>query len=341
MLNRILIRLGFRESRERGTKTFKTRSSDSWAEAVRVELKSLVTQAILTELESREEKFLSSILGRSQFSVDSLVVTPLDLDTSGRFEAFLDAHREIDPNFRNDFFRSLLEPQYRSDRGALVIVAPHFQPSVQFLSDSLEQPSEDELYQITLRGRRIRFRVKVVLSGPVPRPAEEPKPPPMIDRVPPALARRGSSSDGRHGFVLKIRDAQGERQLEVSSPCLLGREAPASLELEEISFVPLHGRYVSRRHLVLVAVLDETYFFLHEAASLSCISPDGTVLERAAVYAAPRDKSLTFVMGVPEAAGQVASDHIAVDQFPRVEVSRRGVDTPLDTHVTPRPRAIR
>ena len=111
MLRQLINRLGLGRSEGSNDKPSETRSGDSWAETIRVELKSLISQEILTELAHREDKFLSSILARSHFYVESLVVTPLDYDTSSRFESFLGDHLQIDPNFKTDFFRSLLESQ--------------------------------------------------------------------------------------------------------------------------------------------------------------------------------------------------------------------------------------
>ena len=144
-------------------------SSDEghWADAIGLELKGLIAQAVVAELESREKKYLQSILAKSQFMLESLVVIPLDQEASTNFESFLMVHSEVDPAFKTQFFRSLMESQYRSARGSLVVVSPDFQPTVQFLSQSLEQPSEDELYRVSLRGRRLHFEVRVGLKGPV------------------------------------------------------------------------------------------------------------------------------------------------------------------------------
>ena len=47
-----------------------------WAEAIGLELKGLISQAVLTELTMREQKYLQSILTKSQFVLESLVVMP-------------------------------------------------------------------------------------------------------------------------------------------------------------------------------------------------------------------------------------------------------------------------
>lgn len=340
MLKELLSRLGLGESEGSSTDNPDRRTEDSWAESIGVELKGLITQAILAELATREEKYLLNILARSQFLIESLVVTPLDLETSRRFESFLEVHSQIAADFKNEFFKSLLETQYRSNRGALVTTAPDFQPTVQFLSESLEQPSQDEVYQVSLRGRRLRFRVSVTLAGPVARPNKEAFLKSGSREITPSPDSFGGLSLGET-FVVKIWDAEGEREMEVTSPCILGRESPAAAELGGVSFVTLHGRYVSRRHLVLVSVMDETYFFLHEAASLSCLASDGSVLARSSVYSLPKQAALSLVMGAPEVGDQPKFGPDAADQFPMVVIARKGVVMPVSTQATPRPRAVR
>ena len=79
--------------------------TDSFADALSLELKGVVSQAVLKELESREQHYLSSILDKSHFLIDGIVITPLDKQASESLEGFLNVHSEIDPEFRNHFFR--------------------------------------------------------------------------------------------------------------------------------------------------------------------------------------------------------------------------------------------
>lgn len=339
MLNEILSRLGLQNSSGGRSGGTDDRGANSWAESIGIELKGLIAQSILSELKAREEKYLLSILSKSQFLIESLVVTPLDHDTSQKFESFLDVHAQIDPSFKVDFFKSLLESQYRSDRGAMVTVGVDFQPTVQFLSQSLEQPSEDEMYQVSLRGRRLRFKVQVTLAGPVPRgtrQAESPRP--ASSDGTPVSSDPNSLSEV---FTITIWDADGRHELDVASPCMIGRELPPSSELGAMNFVTLNGKYVSRRHLVVLAVMEDTYFFLHEAASLSCLMPDGSVLARSAVQSVPRQALLSLVFGASEAGERPHFGADRAEQFPMVEMRRKGVEAPLSTQATPRPRAVR
>jgi hypothetical protein len=320
-----------------------------WAEAIGLELKGLISQTVLAELEQREKKYLQSILAKSQFVIDSLVVIPLDKDASENFESFLQVHEEIDPGFKLRFFRSLMESQYRSARGSLVVVSPDFQPTVQFLSQSLEQPSQDERYQVSLRGRRLNFQVQVSLRGPVAQNA------PSGAATAAAAAAATASvfgspagspvnnlvSSADNSLLLRIWDAQGERMLEVTTPFLIGRESPSEAELGGLSFVTLHGQYVSRRHLVVLNVLDETYFFIHDAASLSCLSAGGQLLRPSTVYSMPKHGETRLLFGATSENRAQTFDKAQAAQFPIVELRRRGAQGASVTEATPRPRAIK
>ncbi|MGA1228218.1 MAG: hypothetical protein ACO3UZ_02610 [Burkholderiaceae bacterium] len=318
-----------------------------WAEAIGLELKGLISQTVLAELEQREKKYLQSILAKSQFVIDSLVVIPLDKDASENFESFLQVHEEIDPGFKLRFFRSLMESQYRSARGSLVVVSPDFQPTVQFLSQSLEQPSQDERYQVSLRGRRLNFQVQVSLRGPVaqsaPSGASTAAAAAAVASVfgRPGEGSTGAAADADNSLLLRIWDAQGERMLEVTTPFLIGRESPSQAELGGLSFVTLHGQYVSRRHLVVLNVLDETYFFIHDAASLSCLSAGGQLLRPSTVYSMPKHGETRLLFGATSENRAQTFDKAQAAQFPIVEMRRRGAQGASVTEATPRPRAIK
>ncbi len=318
-----------------------------WAEAIGLELKGLISQTVLAELKQREKKYLQSILAKSQFVIDSLVVIPLDKDASENFESFLQVHEEIDPGFKLRFFRSLMETQYRSTRGSVVVVSQDFQPTVQFLSQSLEQPSQDERYQVSLRGRRLNFQVQVSLRGPVAQSAPSGAAAAAAAAVSSVFGSSSGSTTGSptagadNSLLLRIWDAQGERMLEVTTPFLIGRESPSESELGGLSFVTLHGQYVSRRHLVVLNVLDETYFFIHDAASLSCLSAGGQLLRPSTVYSMPKHAEMRLLFGATSENRAQTFDKAQAAQFPIVEMRRRGAQGTSVTEATPRPRAIK
>jgi hypothetical protein len=319
--------------------------ADSFADALGLELKGVVSQAVLKELESREQNYLSSILDKSHFLIDAIVITPLDKQASESLENFLRVHSDIDPEFRNHFFRSILESEYRSARGSTVIVAEDFLPSIQLTDQSFEQPTQDETFQISLRGRRLQFQAQVALKGPVAkehsRLSAEAQSGDSVSGLPGlAISRRASLSEARaSGLILSIHDAQGQRTLELRSPILIGREPPGEVELEGLQFVSLHGRYVSRRHLVVMNILEDTYFFLHDAATLSCLSSGSQLLRPSTLYSIPRNSEAELIFGMTaETRNQAASADPA--DFPRVTLGKAMGRRSAPSSATPRPGAL-
>ncbi len=319
--------------------------TDSFADALGLELKGVVSQAVLKELESREQHYLSSILDKSHFLIDGIVITPLDKQASESLEGFLNVHSEIDPEFRNHFFRSILESEYRSARGSTVVVADDFLPSIQLTDQSFEQPTQDETFQISLRGRRHQFQAQVALKGPVAkehsRMASAEATTESASGLPGlASARRGGSAEARGaGLILSIHDAQGQRTLELRSPILIGREPPSEAELEGLQFVSLHGRYVSRRHLVVMNILEDTYFFLHDAATLSCLSSGSQLLRPSTIYSMPRHSEAELIFGMTAETRNQATEADPAD-FPRVTLGKAVGRRATPSSATPRPGAV-
>jgi len=351
-----------------GRSRSRTGSADHLADEIGLELKGIVSQAVLASLEDKESHYLSSILEKSVFLIDSVVITPQDKEAAGALEKFLRLHTEIDPGFKTQFFRSILEKEYRSERGATVLVAPDMQPSVQLNEASLETPSDEESFQITLRGRRLSYTATVSLKGPVaktspaaqaayqaaaqPSTAVGSSPEPFIGAAsqmkgggPPTAAGDTPSRAGQEGYthetlVLRIHDEKGEREIRVQSPLLIGRESPAAHELGTLQFVTLHGTYVSRRHLVVVSVGEDTYFFLHDAATLSCLTSSGQVLRPGSLYTIARHAEVQLTFGVTADTKITSADTRRTAEFPMVEISRLGGERRGPSQATPRPKAV-
>lgn len=368
-------------------------AADSLADAIGLELKGIVSQAVLDTLEDRESHYLTAILEKSVFLIESVVITPQDKEAASSLEKFLRLHTEIDPGFRTQFFHSILEKEYRSARGASALVSPQMQPSMQFNEASLETPSTEEAFQISLRGRRVSYTAAVTLTGPVARtsaqaqaaqkarqqaeqlaeqlagqqagqqaegrdaakiadaePAGGDRGEPFVGGVlgQAAWPSQGSAAEGRTAkpgaqsetIVLKIHDAQGERIVHSQSPVLLGRESPAERELGALQFVPVMGTYVSRRHLVIVSVAEDTYFFLHDAATLSCQTSTGQLLRPGSLYSLARNAEAQLIFGVTTDARSVSPDTSRAAEFPIIEISRLRGEHPGPSQATPRPTRV-
>ncbi|MFZ9734626.1 MAG: hypothetical protein ACO3B4_06230 [Burkholderiaceae bacterium] len=364
-------------------------AADSLADAIGLELKGIVSQAVLDTLEDRESHYLTAILEKSIFLIESVVITPQDKGAASSLEKFLRLHTEIDPGFRTQFFHSILEKEYRSARGASALISPQMQPSVQFNEASLETPSTEEAFQISLRGRRVSYTAAVTLTGPVARTsaqaqaaqkarqqaeqlaeqqagqqaegraaakmadaelADEDRGEPFLRTAAGQAARanKESAAEGRTAkpgaqsetIVLKIHDAQGERIVHSQSPVLLGRESPSERELGALQFVPVMGTYVSRRHLVIVSVAEDTYFFLHDAATLSCQTSTGQLLRPGSLYSLARNAEAQLIFGVTTDARSVSPDTGRAAEFPIIEISRLRGEHPGPSQATPRPTRV-
>lgn len=350
------------EPSPRGAK--KPAATDAMADAIGLELKGIVSQAVLASLEDKESHYLTSILEKSVFLIDSIVITPQDKEAATSLERFLRLHSEIDPGFRTQFFHSILEREYRSARGATALVSPEMQPSIQFNDSSLETPSTEETFQISLRGRRVAYAASVVLTGPVAKASPAAKAAqkaastetaiegtePFIGSALTGAAGSRSPQAGRdrvhaegsrfETIVLKIHDAKGQRVIQVQSPLLLGREAPAESELGTLQFVTLSGTYVSRRHLVVVSVAEDTFFFLHDAATLSCQTANGQILRAGGLYSLARHAEVQLVFGITSESRSVTVDPARAAEFPIVEISRLRGEHRVPSQATPRPTAI-
>lgn len=337
----------------------KPATADSMADAIGLELKGIISQAVLTSLQDRESHYLTSILEKSVFLIDAVVITPQDKEAASSLEKFLRLHSDIDPGFRTQFFHSVLEKEYRSPRGAGAMVAPEMQPSIQFNDSSLETPSSEEAFQISLRGRRLAYTAAVSLKGPVARTspaalAAAAAGPALGGAAEPVIGEARSAPSGPTGrasaasglapqgssfetIVLKIHDTRGQRVVHAQSPVLLGREAPADYELGALQFVPIAGTYVSRRHLVVVSVAEDTYFFLHDAATLSCRTANGQLLRPGTLYSLARHARAQLVFGLTNESRSLPSDPAHAAQFPIVEISRLEREQAGSNQATPRP----
>ncbi|MGA0090474.1 MAG: hypothetical protein ACO3HS_07295, partial [Burkholderiaceae bacterium] len=106
-----------------------------------------------------------------------------------------------------------------------------------------------------------------------------------------------------------------------------------------LQFVSLHGRYVSRRHLVVMNILEDTYFFLHDAATLSCLSSGSQLLRPSTIYSMPRHSEAELIFGMTAETRNQAADADPAD-FPRVTLGRALGRRTTPSSATPRPGTV-
>ena len=304
--------------------------TDKFADKISIQLKSIAATAVLRALNENEGRFLSSILQRSYFQLDSLTITPEDRQTSLDLEEFLRVHEAIDPAFRQAFFHQILQSEYRSESGARVRVASRFLPSIQLSIASVAEPTAEEKFQISLRGEKILFKAQAVLSGPFR--IESPSPSTHKQAAVPSRVE-GSTSYAQRGIPLLIDDANGRRSDELTENCIVGR----AFEHSQPGFLAIQGIYVSRRHLILAIFDTDIYLTLHEDASVSALLNDTLLLEDNRCYRLERNKHHRIILGIPKKSAASTPHNRSSKDFPIIELGITAELSTVSEH-TPVPR---
>jgi hypothetical protein len=304
-------------------KTFSSQSqgTDKFADKISIQLKSVAASAVLKALNENEGRFLSSILKRSYFQLDSLTITPEDQQTSMDLEEFLRVHEAIDPAFRKFFFSQMLQPEYRSESGARARVNPEFSPSFQFSAESIAELTAEEKFQVSLRGEKILFKAQAVLSGPfsiesTSSSAQEAKT--TLPRV------TGSTLFLPSKIPVIIDDTSGRRSDEIAENCIVGRIH----DNNQRGFLAIHGTYVSRRHLILAVFDTDVYLSLHEDASLSALLDNNVLLEEGRIYRLERTRHHKIILGLPKNGASNRQKYQSNRDFPTLEL---GISVELST----------
>lgn len=329
----------------------KTRPTDDFADSVMLELKSIASDAIKYALEESEGKYMKSILDESYFMLNSLVITPKDREIAKRFDEFIITHESVDSNFRQHFFQQVLQREYRSVRGGTVRVPLDFSVTIQHGQTSLESMTQDEEFQISLKGRRIQFEAQASLTGPLKKETPSLQETSMFTE--PALTATAAARHIAPPFVagadlaierqlqIKLVDANGASSHKLSLPATIGRDVQATdQKLIGWHTLQVSATYVSRQQLAIIELQGEYYFFVPEAATLTCMRSDGTTLKRLQLYKLPIQHREILNFGIdpnePSHSPPVGpmSDYAIVE----ICVVERGPVT--DLAGTPRPRAV-
>lgn len=299
--------------------------TDSFADTLSVDLKRAATEAIYAELQKSEEKYLSTILRQSYFPVESLAFHPIGHTTAIELEEFFRVHSEIDPSFEANFFSSVLLKEYRTNQGALAVLPADITPIIQPNESSLDNPTNEESYQISLRGNKKRFAATAKLGSPKQRI----KPEPVIAKVPETKASldsqmiqppstRLSSAFKRSQplptpqnseclLSVQITDGNGVSNITVSTPFIVGRH-DASSDESGLKKVSVNGMYASRKQLMVFQLSGVVYAFVPSEAKLWAIANSSEVLKNLQLFEIENgENEITF--------GQLPdSNHIAIDK---------------------------
>jgi hypothetical protein len=347
--------LGKKPSPSAGVQKLKTHSTDDFADGVVIELKAIVNTAIATALESLEGRYLRSVLEQSHFTLDSLAIRSLDFETMRQLEDFLNRHDSIQSNFRENFFGQIIQPEYRSSRGAVVKTAPPLAPLVEISAATMESETDDESYRISLKGRRMRFEAHASLGGPIRTQlaAEEPiatsnpisqrvrseKVSPIGRSEAPVNPTR-AKSDGA-SITVRVRDGDGERSFLCTLPVQIGRASSTTTQTAAtgVRRIELRSTYVSRQQLIIFELIGNVFVFVPSEASLSCAFQDATVLQQERIYRVSPNSTVILTAGVPIGGESADLDLHDRAQYPQIEIALSQA-LRMDEG-TPRPRAVR
>jgi hypothetical protein len=340
------------------------RMTDSFADSLAVELKRAASEAILRQLQQLEGKYLSSILKQSQFPVDSLTFYPLDHATAMEAEEFFRIHAEIEPGFEETFFKSILLKEYRTDLGARAIISEGLVTSIQPSTLGVDNPTADESYQITIRGNKKKFTASAELGMLRQKtrnanPEAETEKPAVIMAAPVAadvaadvgaqvsaqattqvaaeITASQASLPNTAGIRLNlhVRDAQGERQLNMTTPFTVGRASPD----DAYSVMPklaVQGLYISRHQLTVFELQGQVYAFIPKESKLTGVSGRrGTLRAMQLLEIDAQGVNITF--GQPVDSPQTIADASQPDLYPSLQIRLSGQPAQHAGDATPIP----
>lgn len=331
----------------------KTRVTDEFADSVQLELKSVAAEAIKLALEERENKYMRSILDESYFLLDSLVIIPKDREIAKRFDDFLVTHESVDENFKNYFFQKILQKEYRSQRGGVVHIAANFSPTVQLGQSALDNLTQEEGFQVSMKGRRISFEAQANLSGPFKKEksSQQFSSPNQVDSD---YSNKSKLADFKYDHKdlntnlnfskvnIKIFDTNGITVHQSITPVLLGREPSLNNPLNtDTSLLRIDSRYVSRQQLVLVNIFGDCFYYVPEQASLTCMRADGSILEKMKLYKLSTDHAETLNLGIDSSKNNSPSrPEGSSSDYAVIDLSLTEAEPHLNPTGTPRPRAV-
>jgi hypothetical protein len=329
---------------------FKTRQTDEFVDSILLELKSVSAQAVKQAIESRESRYMKSVLDESYFLLDSLVISPRDREVAKKFEEFLSTHESVDTEFRKKFFQQIIQREYRSSRGSSVRVPNDFEATVQLGTDSLESSTSEEGFQISLKGRRISFEVVASLSGPFKREVTSSRfgkalstPPTAVNQTFPQteVFNRSNSKNTQSAIVVEIqvKDALGNRKELLTLPALIGREPTPSSDQFGFSPFKVNSTYVSRSQLIILEIMDQVYYYLPESASLSCMREDGLILEKLKLYPLKHKEAVNLRTGIPSEGTTQISPSGSHAEYASIQIFIENA-SPQNHDGTPRPKAV-
>ena len=319
----------YRKQKNKKTVELNTQKTDEFADKISLELKTSAVEAITQILEEKEGKYLKSILETSFFPLQSLVFVPSDFETAKSVEEFLRIHQAIDIKFKQKFLRSLLQSEYRSKRGGTVSVNNEFLPEIQLDKKSVETQSDEESFQISLRGRKILFRAVASLGIPV----RKNKLSTMVNNNSSSL----SNQQTKLTVKLLISDSTGHREIVNSIPVMIGREPKKNCSEYGVIPIRVKSKFVSRSQIYIFSIVDKIFCVVPDTATLTCTTVSGKKLEPGKIYSIDSSIGERFYCGYPLDHEGPLTGNTDPSQFPIIEIISQNY---LSERGTPRPKIL-
>jgi hypothetical protein len=315
-------------------------SQDSFADNLAIELRQVASDSIIAELEMLEKKYLSRILKNSHVPILSITFVPLDRLAAKQIDEFMKVHSEVDGEFKEKFLEQILHSEYRTAKNCKALLAENFFANFQLDGKSLDEPTSDEEFQISLRGKRIRFSVIIdfaplradIKTGSLR--GERFLKNSAHGRSSEAHTAPSSSSETIIQAEILIDDAKDPRTLSVTLPCLIGRESSGGSE-SSLHKVEIFGTYISRNQLSIFSLDKKVYAFVPEEATLLPEVNNGFILQKLTLEPlGETEKSFRF--GQTNNRNIQFTPNTSFSDYPRVRI--RLIKNDQDLHVdTPLP----
>jgi hypothetical protein len=313
--------------------------TDSFADSLSLDLKRSAIDAVNAALTKNQDKYLSSVLKQSHFPIESIVFRPMDKTTALQTEEFFRIHNEIDSQFEKTFYNSIILKEYRTEFGACAFPAENMIPSIQPSMESVDNPTNDEAYQISLRGNKKRFFAEVKLGVLKPKISQNLKPTEMAHNTvihaplksPQTIAPSYNSGiranqDGSEVTIsVNVLDADGEHNHHLKTPFIIGRESTdhADSPIEKLN---VQGMYVSRHQLTIFQLHGLTYAFIPKEASLTGVSGRRGILQKMHLLEID-ETGITITFGQPIDSMKTSVDPASPNLYPTIKIKKASNQT--------------
>jgi hypothetical protein len=297
---------------------------DSFADQLAIELKQVASDSIIAQLKIIERKYLSRILKNSHVPILSITFIPQDRATAIQCDEFMRLHEEVDAQFKENFLKQLIQSEYRTTKNCKALLAKNFSINFQFENISTDQPTNDEEFQISLRGKRIRFSAIVDFAQLRSDDINEYK---QEDKIPNTIFQQSFENNSFQNSLVTvsspqieiiIEDSQSVRTKIVDLPCMIGRASSSSIESSELK-VDIFGTYISRNQLYIFYLDKKVYAFIPDEASLLANVNDHFILQKLSLTLIDSElKSFRFGQTIE---GKVEfDDSTSSDDYPKVKI---------------------